>query len=53
LILISFDKDLYYEAMSALINAEKTGELDSEMMKKSQERLKQARKMFTSNSKIN
>ena len=53
LILISFDRDLYYEAMSALLNAERTGELDSEMMKKSRERLKQARKIFPSNSKIN
>jgi beta-N-acetylhexosaminidase len=49
LILIAFDKDLYYEAMSALLNAEKTGNLDSEIFEKSRERFKQARKIFTRN----
>lgn len=49
LILIAFDKDLYYEAMSALLEADKTGSLDKEVIETSRERLKQARKIFKSN----
>lgn len=39
LILISFDKDLYYTAMSGLLNAAKTGSLDNGVLEASRERL--------------
>ncbi len=39
LILFSFDKDLYYEAMSALLKAKNKGELDSKALEKSRKRL--------------
>lgn len=44
LILISYDKDLYYEAMSVLLKAEKTGDLDSKTLEKSQRRLERIKK---------
>ncbi len=39
LILISYDKDLYYKAMRALLKAEEQGKLDGEMLEKSGKRL--------------
>ncbi len=39
LLLISYDKDLYYEAMYALLKASETGNLDREMLDKSRKRL--------------
>lgn len=39
LLLISYDKDLYYEAMYALLKASETGNLDREMLEKSRKRL--------------
>ncbi|MCL1466457.1 glycoside hydrolase family 3 N-terminal domain-containing protein [Argonema galeatum] len=40
LLLISYDKDLYYEAMYALLKASERGNLDREMLEKSRKRLK-------------
>ncbi|MBD2186425.1 glycoside hydrolase family 3 protein [Aerosakkonema funiforme] len=39
LILIAFDKDLYYEAMDALLKAEERVKLDRQMLENSQKRL--------------
>lgn len=39
LILIAYDKDLYYEAIATLLKAEKKGEIDSKILKKSKQRL--------------
>ena len=39
LILIAYDTDLYYSAMTALLNAEVEGNLDREMLSKSKKRL--------------
>ncbi|MBW4495366.1 MAG: glycoside hydrolase family 3 protein [Oscillatoria princeps RMCB-10] len=39
LILISYDKDLYYKALRALLKAEEQGGLDGEMLEKSGKRL--------------
>jgi beta-N-acetylhexosaminidase len=40
LILIAYDKDLYYEAMDTLLKAEKIGGLDNDLLEKSKKRLK-------------
>lgn len=39
LILIAYDKDVYYDAMNALLNAEQNGSLDREALNRSQQRL--------------
>jgi beta-N-acetylhexosaminidase len=39
LVLISYDKDLYYEAMNALLKADLRDELDQQALKKSERRL--------------
>jgi beta-N-acetylhexosaminidase len=43
LILIAYDKDLYYEAMSALLRAREEGELDSKALADSRKRLEQTK----------
>ncbi len=43
LILISYDTDLYYEAMAAVLNAQKLDKLDPSMLSKSQKRLDQTK----------
>ncbi|HEY9605777.1 MAG TPA: glycoside hydrolase family 3 N-terminal domain-containing protein, partial [Allocoleopsis sp.] len=44
LILIAYDKDLYYEAMSSLIKADRSHNLDKGILDKSHKRLEQAKK---------
>jgi beta-N-acetylhexosaminidase len=44
LILIAYDQDLYYEAMSSLLKAERSHTLDKAILDKSQKRLEQAKK---------
>lgn len=44
LILIAYDQDLYYEAMSSLLKAERSRALDRGMLDKSHNRLEQAKK---------
>jgi beta-N-acetylhexosaminidase len=39
LILLSYDKDLYYDAMYALMKASELGKLDGQMLEKSKERI--------------
>ena len=43
LILISYDTDLYYEAMAAVLNAQKLDKLDPSMLSKSHKRLEQTK----------
>jgi beta-N-acetylhexosaminidase len=44
LILIAYDQDLYYEAMSGLLKAERSRALDKAILDKSHKRLEQAKK---------
>lgn len=44
LILIAYDRDLYYEAMSSLLKAERSRALDKGILDKSHKRLEQAKK---------
>jgi beta-N-acetylhexosaminidase len=48
LILIAYDKDLYYPAMSALLKAEESGKLDSALLARSRVRLEQNQKLLKS-----
>ncbi|MBW4647191.1 MAG: glycoside hydrolase family 3 protein [Kastovskya adunca ATA6-11-RM4] len=48
LILIAYDKDLYYPAMSALLKAEESGKLDSALLERSRVRLEQNQKLLKS-----
>lgn len=50
LILLSYDKDLYYDAMYALMTAVKEGKLDTQVLGKSGERIDRLSKLITTRS---
>lgn len=50
LILLSYDKDLYYDAMYALMTAVKEGKLDTQALGKSGERIDRLSKLITTRS---